>query len=106
VRFRCAKAAASVATVAAFLGFTCGRRGRRNPQICWRRRELELRSPPESEDRRTHARVFIWSGVAQLVAEEEELGRGFVLGFEGVGKPEEELEWSGEETGRTMDCRQ
>jgi hypothetical protein len=35
--------------------------------------------------------------------EEEELGRGFVLGFEGVGKPEEELEWSGEETGRTMD---
>jgi hypothetical protein len=43
-----------------------------------------------------------------LVAEEEEeeLGRGFVLGFEVVGKPEEELEWSGEETGRTMDCRQ
>jgi hypothetical protein len=64
------------------------------------------------QNRKTDARTreyCIWSGVAQLVAEEEEeeeLGRGFVLGFEGVGKPEEELEWSGEETGRTMDCRQ
>jgi hypothetical protein len=44
--------------------------------------------------------------VAEEEEEEEELERGFELGFEGVGKSEEELEWSGEETGRTTDCRQ